>query len=408
MIRGYVQSNLAVDAIFCYKMMLKDGLIKNNYTFTPLIKACSMVVHESRYMGILVHGHVVRLGFCREQFIASALIEFYSLNLDMGKARVLFDEMPERDVNILGSVMLSLFKKMEEVNVKPNESVFVSALTACAHTGALAQGLWLHSYARRCKFDSNAILATALVDMYSKCGSVELALSVFEGISDKGSRAWNAIISGVAMNGEALKSLQSFDEMVLSGIQPTDVTFVSVLTACTHANFVDRGLSLFKIMGSIYGVEPNIEHYACVVDLLARSGRLDEAEKFVEEKMGNIGEGDANVWGALLAACRTHGKVDIGKRVWRKLANEGVPDYGTHVLSYNMYKEAGLEAEAESVRRMIEERRMKKIPGCSSIEVNGIVEEFFAGDLLHPKAQELFKVLDSLLRVSDVSCSIKL
>ncbi|CAA2997719.1 Hypothetical predicted protein [Olea europaea subsp. europaea] len=161
-------------------------------------------------------------------------------------------------------------------------------------------------------------------------------------------------------------------------------------------------------MGSIYGVEPKIEHYACVVDLLARSGRLDEAEKFVEEKMGSIGEGDANVWGALLAGCRTHGKVDIGKRMWRKLANEGVPDYGTHVLSYNMYKEAGLEAEAESVRRMIEERRMKKIPGCSSIEVNGIVEEFFAGDLLHPKAQELFKVLDSLLRVSNVSCSIKL
>ncbi|CAA2997718.1 pentatricopeptide repeat-containing At5g66520-like [Olea europaea subsp. europaea] len=272
MIRGYVQSNLAVDAIFCYKKMLKDGLIKNNYTFTPLIKACSMVVHESRYMGFLVHGHVVRLGFCREQFIASALIEFYSLNLDMGKARVLFDEMPERDVVLwttmidgygkMGDIenarelfeempeknviswstimaaysrisdfreVLSLFKKMEEVNVKPNESVFVSTLTACAHTGALAQGLWLHSYANWCKLDSNAILATALVDMYSKCGSVELALSVFEGISDKGSRAWNAIISGVAMNGEALKSLQLFDEMVLSGIQPTDATFVSVL-----------------------------------------------------------------------------------------------------------------------------------------------------------------------------------
>ncbi|KAL2553568.1 Pentatricopeptide repeat-containing protein [Forsythia ovata] len=136
-----------------------------------------------------------------------------------------------------------------------------------------------------------------------------------------------------------------------------------------------------------------------VVDLLARSGKLEVAEKFVEEKMERIGEGDANVWRALLAACRIHGKVDIGKRVWRKLANKGVPDYGTHVLSYNMYKEAGWEAEAESVRRLIEERRMKEIPGCSSTEVNGIVEEFFDVDILHPKAQELHKVLDSLLCV---------
>ncbi|KAL2553567.1 Pentatricopeptide repeat-containing protein [Forsythia ovata] len=117
--------------------------------------------------------------------------------------------------------VLSLFREMEEVNVKPNESVLVSALTACAHIGALAQGLWIPSYAKRCKFDSNHILVTALVDMFSKCGCVGLALSVFEGITDKSSRAWNAIISGVAMNGDALKSLQLFDEMVLSGIQPT-------------------------------------------------------------------------------------------------------------------------------------------------------------------------------------------
>ncbi|KAL2522298.1 RNA pseudouridylate synthase [Forsythia ovata] len=282
--------------------------------------------------------------------------------------------------------VLSLFREMEEVNVKPNESVLVSAITACAHIGALAQGLWIHSYAKWCKFDSNPILATALVDMYSKCGCVELALSIFEGITDKGSRAWNAIISGVAMNGDALKSLQLFDEMVLSGIQPTEATFVSVLSACTHANLVDRGLSLFETMGTVFGVEPKIEHYACVVDLLARSGKLEEAEKFVEEKMGRIGEVDANVWGALLAACRIHGKVDIGKRVWRKLANEGVPDYGTHVLSYNMYKEAGWEAEAESVRRLIEEKRMKKIPGCSSIEVSHVVRE---GDTVNCTIAEL-------------------
>ncbi|XP_022850563.1 pentatricopeptide repeat-containing protein At2g22410, mitochondrial-like [Olea europaea var. sylvestris] len=275
--------------------------------------------------------------------------------------------------------VLSLFREMEELNVKPNESVLISVLTACADTGALAQ-------------------ATGLVDMYSKCGSVELALSVIEDIDDKGSRAWNAIMSGVAMNGDALKSLQLFDKMVLRGLQTIESTFISD-TACTHANLVDRGLSLFENMDSVYGVEP---HYACTVDLWARSGRLEEAEKFIEEKMGRICEGDANVWGALLAACRITRRLTSGKMVWRKLTNEGLPDYGTHMLSYNMYKEAGLEAEAENVRRLTEERRMEKIPGCSSIEVNGMVEELFAGDLLHPEAQELCKVLDYLLHVASL------
>ncbi|KAL2533120.1 Pentatricopeptide repeat-containing protein [Abeliophyllum distichum] len=317
----------------------------------------------------------------RDVVLWTMMIEGYGKMEDIENARALFEEMHEKNVISWSTIMaaysrisdfrevLSLFGEMEEVNVKPNESVHMSALTACAHIGALTQSLCIHSYAKRCKLDSIPILVTALVDVYSKCGCVELALTVFEGISDKGSRAWNAIIPGVAMNEDVLKSLHLFDEVVLSGIQPTEATFVSVLSACNHANLVDKGFSLFETMGTVFGVEPKIEHYECVVDLLARS------------------------------ACRIHGKVDIGKRVWRKLANEGVPDYETHMLSYNMYKEASWESKAESVRRLIEERRMKKIPDCSSIEVNGIVEEFFAGDLLHPKAQELRKVLDSLLCV---------
>ncbi|KAK6156487.1 hypothetical protein DH2020_010735 [Rehmannia glutinosa] len=447
MIRGYVQSNQPIEAMLCYKDMLIDGLIKNNYTFTPLVKACSMVLPEFGHMGRSVHGHVVKLGFCRDPFIASALIEFYALNLDMGTAEELFEEIPVRDVVLwtamidgygkLGDVeksravfdempvrnviswsaimaaysrvsdfreVLRLYRRMEDLGFKPNESVLVSALTACAHLGALAQGLWIHSYAEKHKYISNSILATSLVDMYSKCGCVKLALKVFEEIRYKDSAAWNAIISGVAMNGDGMKSLALFDEMFLSGAQPTQATFVAALTACTHAKFVEKGLSLFESMSKVYKIEPEMEHYACVVDLLARSGKLEEAEKFIDEKMGGIGDGDNNLWGALIGACRIYGKVDIGNRVWRKVVNKGVADYGIHVLAYNMYREAGWDDEARSVRRLIEKKQMKKKPGCSAIEVNGLVEEFLAGAILHPQADEICKILDSLL--CDVSCPV--
>ncbi|KAL3532338.1 hypothetical protein ACH5RR_005859 [Cinchona calisaya] len=402
MIRGYVQSHLAVPSILCYKSMLNDGFIANNYTFTPLIKACSVVSREFKQMGFVVHFHVEKLCLVHDPFIVSSLIEFYSVILDMGNARNLFDEMPQRDVVLctamidgygkLGDVgearelfeqmsernviswsaimaaysrvsdfkeVLLLYRRMEEAGVKPNESVLVSVLTACGHLGALSQGLWIHSYAKRCGFEASKILATALVDMYSKCGWVEMAFSVFEGIVNKDSGAWNAIIYGFAMNGYATKSLELFDQMV----------------------------------------EPRLEHYACVVDLLARAGKLEDAEKFIEEKMGGIGKGDAAVWGALLGACRLYGNTEMGDRIWRKLAKMGVKDYGTHILSYNIYREAGRESEARRVRRLIEDTGMKKKPGCSVVEVNGLIEEFLAGDLLHPKSQEVSQMLDSLFNV---------
>ncbi|KAK6941649.1 E motif [Dillenia turbinata] len=443
MIRGYVESNKPVHAICCYLDMLSDGVLVNNFTFTPLIKACTCLKLGSREkFGVSSHSHVVKFGFCDDPFVVSALIEFYTLGHEMGSARKLFDRstkrdvvvwtamvdgygkmgdvenarklfdlMPERNVISWSAMMaaysrvsnfkevLALFGEMQEVGVKPNESAFVSVLTACANVGALTQGLWVHSFIKRNNLESNMILATALVDMYSKCGCVHSALLAFEGILDKDVKAWNAVISGVAMNGHARKSLELFYKMVGDGIQPNEITFVSILSACTHSKFVEEGLKLFEKMSTCYDVEPQLEHYACVVDLLARAGKLEEAEKLIDEKMGGIEEGDANVWGALLGACRTYGNVEVGNRVWRRLVDMRVADCGALVLSYNMYKEAGWEEEANRVRKMISNTGMKKKPGCSVIEVDGVVEEFIAGNVLHCRVDEICNMLDSLFNV---------
>lgn len=438
MVRGYLISRSPKQAIFCYLDLIDHGCFPNNFTFPPLIKACALVYHELKGIGNLVHAHVIVLGYENDPFVVSALVEFYSLfDLEIARllfdkstvkdvvvwtamvdgygkigdvesARVLFDEMPERNVISWSAMMaaysrvsdfrevLCLFRQMQEKDIKPNESVIVSVLTACAHLGAITQGLWMHSYAKRYGLDSNPILATALVDMYSKCGYIESALAVFESISNKDAGAWNAMISGVAMNGDVMKSLELFDKMIVNGTQATETTFVAILAACTHAKMVERGLKLFDQMYPVYGVRPQFEHYACVVDLMARAGMVEDAEKFVEEKMGGFSNVDANVWGAILGACRKYGNIEIGNKIWKKLSAMGVSDCGTQVLSYNIYSEAGWEMAAKEVRKKFSESRLKKTPGCSVLEVDGAVQEFLAGDLSHPQVQDICEILGSL------------
>jgi pentatricopeptide repeat protein len=343
----------------------------------------------------------------------TAMIDGYGKMGNVENAREMFDEMPERNVVSWSAMMaaycrvsefkevLALFVEMQNKGVKPNDSILVTVLTACAHLGALTQGMWVHSYAKRFeRVSSNPILATALVDMYSKCGCVESALAVFYGISDKDVGAWNAMISGVALNGDARKSLELFQQMIVCGNNPNETTFVAVLTACTHAKMVREGLQLFDKMSGTYGVEPCAEHYACVVDLLSRAGMVEEAERFIEEKMGGFAAGDANVWGAILNACRIYKNINVGNRVWKKLIDMGVADCGTHVLTYNIYRDAGWDAEANRVRSMISEAGMKKKPGCSIIEVGNEVEEFLAGDQSHPQALEMCRLLDSILKMA--------
>ncbi|KAI7989880.1 Pentatricopeptide repeat-containing protein [Camellia lanceoleosa] len=205
----------------------------------------------------------------------------------------------------------SLFRWMQEVGTEPNESVLVSVLIARAHLGALAQGLWIRSYAKRYNLVFNP-----------KCNCLESTLSVFKDIPNKDAGAWNAIISGATMNGDVRKLLNVFDKMTIDGTRPIETTFVALLTACKQARLVKDGLKLFEQMGTFYGVKPKFEHYACVVDLLARAGKLKEAEKFIEEEMGGVERADAYVWRAPLGACRVYQIVErmcyrtisIGKR----------------------------------------------------------------------------------------------
>ncbi|KAF3785559.1 Pentatricopeptide repeat-containing protein [Nymphaea thermarum] len=437
-IRGHSQSDNPHVAVLVYTDLLKQGGQGNNFTFPPLIKACVRSDLAGK-LGRQVHAHVVVSGAVNDSdvFVRSALVQMYSSNLDMATARKLFDgssardvvlwtamidgyarnneivaarqlfdEMPERttvswSAMIAGYVRvgmfmeaLELFQRMQFVGTEPNESIVVSVLSACAHLGALAQGRWLHAYIARMGMEPNVFIGTALIDMYSKCGCIDQALLVFEGMLEKDVKSWNCIITALAMNGDARRALEFFSDMQKLGVRPNNVTFIAVLSSCAHAGLVEDGCHCFDLMVNVYQIDAKPEHYACMVDLLGRAGYVHEAEKFANASA----QPDINIWGALLGACRIHGKVEIGDRIRKRMAQFGMNDCGSRVLLYNLYKSAGWLADASSVRKSIDDKGLTKVPGCSFIEVNGKIQEFLAGNSLHPCSTETLEMLEIMAR----------
>lgn len=318
-------------------------------------------------------------------------------------ARRLFDEMPERDLiswnaMISGYVQnrkplmaLDLFCRMMSENLKPNRVTVASVLSACSSAGALDAGKWIHAYINKNKFRLDPFLGSALIDMYSKCGAVKFASDVFESLREKNACTWNAMINGLAMNGQAEKALDVFSQMQLDRrVLPDEVTFVGVLLACSHGGFVEEGGKHFYSMTRKYGVRLAVEHYACMADLLGRCGFLREAEEIIRNMSTKP---DVVVWRALLGGCRIHKDVELAERVILEMETHGSGDY---VLLSNLYASVGRWEDVEKVRRIMKDRGIEKTPGCSSIEVNNTIHEFISGDRSHPRYKEIYAKLEEL------------
>ncbi|KAL5983050.1 hypothetical protein ACLOJK_017130 [Asimina triloba] len=258
----------------------------------------------------------------------NSMLAAYAKCGDVGGAFRIFNKMPWKDVVSWNAMLacyaqsgksnevLALFVEMRAANVKPTDATIVSLLSACAHLGALEQGMRLHTYIHEHKILIGRILGTALVDMYAKCGSIARATQVFYSIEEKDVLAWNTMIAGMAMHGLAREAHQLFSEMKESGVSPDDITFVAILGACSHAGMVDEGRQLFDCMSSQYGIEPKVEHYGCAIDLLSRAGLFKEALELIKSMPM---EPNANAWGALLGGCRIHRNIAVGEHVGKLL-----------------------------------------------------------------------------------------
>lgn len=324
-------------------------------------------------------------------------------NLDA--ARQLFDKMPEKNVVSWTAIMagyaqlgygeeaLVLFYQMKQLGVEPDQLTFANVLQACACSALLSEGKQVHVHVIRSGFEWHFVLATALVDMYAKCGRIEDSHRIFDSMSARDVVAWNAMIAGYGKHGYARKALQLFEQMRQSGIRPTRISFTNVLSACSHAGLVDEGCYYFNSMTQDYNIIAESEQYACMVDLLGRAGRLDEALAFIQ-KMSI--EPTADVWGALLASCRIHGNMWLGKLAAERLFKLRPDRAGTYVALSNIYSAAGRWDEAAKLRRLMNDRGVKKEPGYSWVQVKNRVHTFSVGDTAHPQIEHIYAMLDKL------------
>lgn len=423
-------------------MAVSESVEPNRFTFPSVLKACARVGRLKE--GKQVHGLVVKHGLECDGFVLCNLVRMYALCQELECARVLFDNngkrslavnnvvmqnvmidgyvgigdfeaarrlfdaMPERSVVSWNSMIsgfaqsglykeaIELFRDMQVAEEEcPNYVTLVSVLPAISRLGALELGKWVHLYAEKNKIGIDGVLGSALIDMYSKCGNIGKALDVFDRLPWRNVISWNAIISGLAMHGQAKDALDYFWRMERWGVKPTDVTYVAVLSACSHAGLVDEGRLIFDHMVQVVGLEPRIEHYGCMVDLLGRAGLLEEAEKLVLQMPVKP---DDLILKALLGACKKHGNIEIGKRVGRILMEMVPHDSGAYVALSNMYASLANWEGVSEVRMRMKEMDIRKDPGCSWIELQGTIHEFFAEDESYRQSEEIRSMLEEMSR----------
>ncbi|CAA6670711.1 unnamed protein product [Spirodela intermedia] len=407
-LNALAESDRPPDVLRLFSLFRAADIPPDKYTFSFVLKACTHIGSAAATMGRAVHGLVEKFGLRSELHLHNTLLLMYGSCGPMADALQLFEKMPTRDAMPSRSVRswtamiagyvhsgdpktaLHLFRKMQAEETSssssssPNEVTFVAAIAACADLGDLDLGRELHHLCRRRGFHSNVRLCNTLIDMYVKCGSLSEARKVFDEMPERTVVSWSAMICGMAMHGRAKEALELFSEME-SEVCPNGVTFLGLLHACSHMGMVEEGRRYFAGMWRDYGVRPEMEHYGCMVDLLSRAGRLQEAAEFIAAMP--VAPSGA-VWGALLGGARLHGDVAAGELAMRELCRLEPSNDGYYIVLCNIYAGAGRWEEAR-VRRMMKEEGVKKTPGRSRVAVAGMVHEFVAGDCGHPRAAEI-------------------
>ncbi|XP_042007299.1 pentatricopeptide repeat-containing protein At1g50270-like [Salvia splendens] len=403
---GYVRTGRAREALNLFLEMRASGVAVDEVAVVSAFSAAGILCCV--WLGRWIHGFYVESGrVVRDVYVSTARVNMYLKCGCCDDAMRAFLDMPYRNsvswnALLAGFVQLNKFKDvlllfdaMLLEKVEPNEATLATALKASAHLGSLEKGMWLESYIGTRKLELTSVLGTALIDMYAKYGCVEEAFRVFEMTCVKDVYPWTALIHGVAMNGDAMDALSLFSEMLSSGVRPNEVTFIAVLSACSHGGLVSEGREVFEAMERDYGVRPGVDHYGCMVDMLGRAGRL-------RETVEGMAEESEEVWGALLGACVIHGDVEMGRYVGDRVIELQLYRGGRYDALANLYGRSGDGEGAGGVRRRRRRRRrmkeggVEKAPGCSWIESDGEFHHFLVFDTSHIASQAVYTTLDNL------------
>lgn len=404
MISGYVKHKQPANALELYRLMQRHENLKcNKFTISSALAASSDM--QSLRLGKEIHGRILRTGLDSDAVVSSSLLDVYGKCGSLNEARYIFDRVVGKDIVLWTAMIdryfgdgrwdegLSLFSEFLRSGISPNDYTFAGVLNACAHQAAEELGRQVHGHMMRIGYDPCSFAASALVHMYTKCGCVKTADKVFKSLPRPNLVSWTSLINGYAQNGQPHEALKLFESLVVSGTRPDHVTFVGVLSACTHAGLVDKGVEYFHSIREKHGLVLTADHYACVVDLLSRSGRFKEAEDIIDEMPMKP---DRFIWGSLLGGCRIHRNYELAERAADALLEIEPENAATYVTLANIYAAAGKWEEVAKVRQMMEERGVVKEPGKSWISVGRKVHVFLVGDQSHPRAEEIFEYLGEI------------
>ncbi|KAJ0466611.1 putative tetratricopeptide-like helical domain superfamily, DYW domain-containing protein [Helianthus annuus] len=438
MVAGFSQSGRCLEAVMVFRDMCLSGCKADGTTVSSVLPAVGVL--EDCFVGVQIHGYAIKQGLGSDKCVVSALIDMYGKCSSTMEMSQVFDEMPERDVGACNALVsgfarngltddalktfnmlrsqdlelnvvswtsiiaccsqhgkdieaLDLFREMQLSGVKPNSVTIPCLLPACGNIAALMHGKAAHGFSLRTGISDNVYVGSALIDMYANCGRIHLARNIFERMPVRNVVCWNAIMGGYAMHGNGNEVIEIFHLMEKSDQKPDFITFTSLLSACSHSGFTEQGEQFFNKMSKDYGITPRIEHYACLVTLLGRAGKLNEAFNTVKNMPF---EPDACVWGALLSSCRVHNNLELAELAANKLFELEPNNPGNYVLLSNVYANKGLWKQVDRVRDLMKSMGMKKNPGCSWISIKNKVHMLLAGDTSHPQLVEILEKIDNL------------
>ncbi|KAJ9685194.1 hypothetical protein PVL29_017287 [Vitis rotundifolia] len=403
MIDGYVQNGDPGAAMEIFQKMMDEQVEMTNVTVMGALHACADLgdVEQGRF----VHKLLDQLELGSDVSVMNSLISMYSKCKRVDIAAEIFENLQHKtlvswNAMILGYAQngrineaIDYFCKMQLQNIKPDSFTMVSVIPALAELSVLPQAKWIHGLVIRTCLDKNVFVATALVDMYAKCGAVHTARKLFDMMDERHVTTWNAMIDGYGTHGLGKAALELFEKMKKEVIKPNEVTFLCVLSACSHSGLVEEGFHYLSSMKKDYGLEPAMDHYGAMVDLLGRANRLNEAWDFIQ-KMPI--EPAISVFGAMLGACRIHKNVELGEMAANRIFDLDPDDGGYHVLLANIYATASMWDKVARVRTTMEKKGIQKTPGWSVVELQNEVHTFYSGTTSHPQAKKIYAFLETL------------
>ncbi|KAI3453752.1 hypothetical protein Pfo_010415 [Paulownia fortunei] len=403
---GYFTESMTIFCHFCFH---NEGLYPSPETMANLLQRCGNC--GSLKLGEEIHGYLIKHGFLPCTIAENSLVNMYAKNRHEDSALVLFRTMAKRDI-ISWNTIISCFVKNDQPvdalrllgeihregsrdNVSPDFVTLLTSLEACSNLALLLQGQVIHGYLTRTGLLGDIFVQNALIDMYAKSGRLDFAENVFKEMHERDIGSWNSIIAAFGINGNATSALKFFADLERSGTRkPNAITFVNVLSACAHAGLVEEGLEIFNSMEIHYGIRPSMEHFACMVDLLGRAGRVEEAETFIYKMRIRPGP---EVWGALLSACVLIGNVTMAKKTAKELAVLEPNSSIWRVALSNAYAAAGKWHKVAEIRAELRgQKQFRKEGGWSSVNIEGYEFSFMAGDTKRPESAMIYEILGRL------------